>query len=177
MKKEIELPEGVTVNYQDGKLTMKGPKGEVKKKMIHRMASIKVDGNKVIVSSNKPGLQGKKMVGSFAAHIKNIKRGVTEGHTYTLKICSGHFPMNVAVSGQELSVKNFFGEKIPRVLKIKEGASVKVEGDKVMVESVNKEIAGQVSADIELFTRRANFDTRIFQDGIYIITKDGKEMK
>lgn len=177
LRKEVELPEGVTANYHEGKLSMKGPQGETQRKLAHRMASIMVEGNKVSVTATRQGLQSKKMVGSFTAHINNMKKGVTEGHKYTLKICSGHFPMNVSVSGQEFSVKNFFGEKVPRVLKVKEGANVKVEGDKVLVESVNKELAGQVSADIELFTRRVNFDTRIFQDGIYIVNKDGKEIK
>ncbi|MDP6647875.1 MAG: 50S ribosomal protein L6, partial [Candidatus Woesearchaeota archaeon] len=63
------------------------------------------------------------------------------------------------------------------VLQIKEGATVKVEGDLINVTSTNKETAGQVSADIEQLTRRPGYDKRIFQDGIYIINKDGKELK
>jgi large subunit ribosomal protein L6 len=62
-------------------------------------------------------------------------------------------------------------------LQIKEGATVKVEGDLINVTSTNKETAGQVSADIEQLTRRPGYDKRIFQDGIYIINKDGKELK
>mgnify|MGYP001570040019 FL=1 len=85
--------------------------------------------------------------------------------------------MNVSTDGNKLSVKNFLGEKVPRVLELKEGATVKVESPLIYVISSNKEIAGQVSADIEQLTRRPGFDTRIFQDGIYIINKDGKELK
>ena len=92
-------------------------------------------------------------------------------------ICSGHFPMNVNVANNKLTVKNLLGEKVPRVLQLKEGADVKVEGDIIYVTSINKEIAGQVSADIEQLTRRPGYDGRVFQDGIYLINRDGKELR
>ena len=60
---------------------------------------------------------------------------------------------------------------------LKPGASVKVEGDLVVVESTSKELAGQVSADIETLTKRNGYDGRIFQDGLWIVTKDNKELK
>ena len=85
--------------------------------------------------------------------------------------------MNVSVGGGKLVVKNFLGEKFPRNLYLKEGVDVKIEGDLVYVTGVDKEIAGQVSADIEQLTRRPGYDTRIFQDGIYLVNKDGKELK
>ena len=94
-----------------------------------------------------------------------------------LKICSGHFPINVSVNNNMLIVKNFLGEKVPRTIKLKPGADVRVEGDLIVVESPSKEIAGQVSADIELLARRTHYDLRIFQDGLWIINKDGKEIK
>ena len=106
-----------------------------------------------------------------------MNKGALNGYRYTLKICSGHFPMSVSVGNNQLIVKNFLGEKVPRVLKLKAGADVKVEGDLIVVESSNKEIAGQVGASIELLTRRTKYDTRIFQDGIWITSKDGKELK
>ena len=84
--------------------------------------------------------------------------------------------MNVSMSGAQFIVKNFLGEKIPRVLHIKEGAKVTISGTEVVVESINKEIAGQVSADIEQLCRITNRDRRIFQDGIYITQKAKKEI-
>ena len=85
--------------------------------------------------------------------------------------------MNASISGTMLVIKNFLGEKVPRTLQLNGGAEVKIDGDLINVSSVSKEIAGQVSADIEQLTRRPGYDTRIFQDGIYIINKDGKELK
>ena len=117
------------------------------------------------------------MVKTYKAKLKNNLIGVNEGYTYKLKICSGHFPMNVGVNGTEFTIKNFLGEKVPRTITLKEGASVKIEGEQIIVESIDKEKAGQVAADIEQLTRVTNRDNRIFQDGIYITEKAGKIIK
>jgi large subunit ribosomal protein L6 len=84
--------------------------------------------------------------------------------------------MSVSVADNFLIIKNFLGEKIPRKVKLKPGVTVKVEGNIVVVEGADKEITGQVAADIEQTTRRPGFDKRIFQDGIYIIDKSGKKI-
>ena len=175
--KEIGLPDGTSASAFGNILVIKGPKGEVKREFKQHYASIRVENNKIIFESKRETKKGKKTIGSLVAHAKNMVKGSTQKHAYTLKICSGHFPMNVSVSGNRFIIKNFFGEKVPRVLQLKEGADVKVEGEIIHVTSLNKEVAGQVSADIEQLTRRPGFDTRIFQDGIYIINKDGKELK
>ena len=111
------------------------------------------------------------MINTFKAHLIHMIVGSMEGHVYKLKICSGHFPMTVAMKGDTLEVKNFLGEAHPRTLKIKQGADVKVNGEEIVVESPDKEIAGQTAADIEQLTRITNRDRRIFQDGIYIVEK------
>ena len=117
------------------------------------------------------------MIGTIKAHVKNMIKGVTEGHRYILKICSGHFPMSVSVSNNEIQIKNFLGEKIPRIVKLRDDVKVKVEGDKIIIESLNKESAGQTAADIETICKIRDKDIRIFQDGIWIIEKDGKGIK
>ena len=85
--------------------------------------------------------------------------------------------MNVSVNKNQIIIKNFIGERHPRTLTIKEGVTVKVEGDIINVESSDKELAGTAASDIEKLTKRTDFDGRIFQDGIYIINKDGKDIK
>ncbi|HIH04667.1 TPA: 50S ribosomal protein L6 [Candidatus Woesearchaeota archaeon] len=177
MSATIELPQGITASFTDGVLTLKGQKGEASHSIEERKVSLQVQGATVIVTGKGAAQKDKMMVGTVEAHVRNLVRGVQEPYKYTLKICSGHFPMTVAVQGDKLTIKNFFGEKVPRMLHLKKGAAVKVEGDKITVESSSKETAGQVSADIEQLVRRPGFDTRIFQDGIYIINKHGKEIK
>lgn len=172
---ELKLPEKVEARIENGMVTIKGPKGEVKKNLLDKKVSLERKDGSLILRAHKAGKISKKRIKSYGAHIKNMIRGSLEGYKYTLKICSGHFPMNVSVSNNQFIVKNFLGEKVPRVLKIKDGAIVKVEGDIVVVESPNKETAGQVSADIENLTKRNGYDLRVFQDGIWIISK-GKEV-
>ncbi len=177
MNKEIALPDNVDASVSGKLLLVKGPKGEVLKDFKQHRVEIRIDRQKIILESKGSAKKDKKIMGSLAAHIRNMIEGSVKRHFYTLKICSGHFPMNVSASGSKFMVKNFLGEKVPRVLQLKEGADVKVEGELIHVESANKETAGQVSADIEQLTRRPGYDTRIFQDGIYIINKDGKDLK
>lgn len=174
---ELDLPEGASVYVNGSILIAQGPKGEVKKDIKKYNISVKVGSKKIILESGKATKENKKMLGTLTAQVKNMLKGILQNHTYILKICSGHFPMNVTVAGSKLSIKNFLGEKVPRVLELKDGATVKVEGILIYVTSANKEIAGQISADIEQLTRRPGYDTRIFQDGIYLINRDGKELK
>lgn len=177
IKVEIEIPEGVTVEIDKGTFKVKGKVGEMEKKLFNPKISLIKEDKKIVIESKKSTKREQKVVNSFKAHINNMLKGSNEGYQYKLKICSGHFPMNVSVKYKEFIVKNFFGEKIPRILTLKENVNVKVEGDIVVVDSVSKELAGQVAADIEKLTRRTQYDTRIFQDGIWIIEKAGKEVK
>ena len=173
----IEIPKGVTVSVANGIFKVKGAKGEVSRNMLNKNVSISIKDNLVEFSSDVDGKKTRKMMGTYSAHLRNMLRGAMEGHKYLLKICSGHFPMNVSVSKNEFVVKNLLGEKIPRVLRLDSRVSVKVDGEQVVVESVDKEIAGQCAASIEQLAKRPSYDTRIFQDGIYIISKDGKDIK
>jgi large subunit ribosomal protein L6 len=171
LTEKIEIPEGVQVSAEGKTVTVKGAKGELKRAFNFHKVVFAVEGSDVVISAKNATRREKMQAGTAKAHIKNMIKGVVDGHAYKLKICSGHFPMNVSLSGDTLSVKNFLGEKVPRTLKIKDGADVKVDGDFVTVEGSDIEIVGQVAADIEQLTRVTDKDIRIFQDGIYIIEK------
>lgn len=161
---------------KDSVVTCVGPKGELSREILARKLTISANSEALTIEAKDATQQQKNLLFTYKAHIKNMIRGVLEGFTYKLKICSGHFPMNVTLKGNELEVKNFIGEKVPRHLNIKEGADVNIEGDQITVTSNSKEIAGQVAADIEQLCKRPGFDKRIFQDGIYITEKAGKKM-
>lgn len=170
----VPLAEGVSVTIQNSIITVKGAKGEVVKSFLHPKVDISVSADGVNFSVKKYSKSEKKIVNTFIAHLKNMFKGSMEGHSYKLKICSGHFPMNVSVKGNGMEVKNFIGEAVPRKLSFKEGVQVKMDGDIITVTGLSKELTGQTAASIEKLTRRNGFDRRIFQDGIYIIDKDGK---
>ncbi|MFH1399359.1 MAG: 50S ribosomal protein L6 [Candidatus Woesearchaeota archaeon] len=171
MEEEIEMAAGVKVSYENGIICLEGPKGVIKRKLFHPQVNVEVTGNKVKVGAKNATRREKKIIGTFVAHVNNMLEGVQQGYMYRLKICSGHFPMNVSVKDKQFIVKNFFGERIPRTLDLGEGVEVKVKGDTVEVSAASKELAGQTAASIEQLTRRTAYDRRIFQDGIYITEK------
>ncbi|MFH1848731.1 MAG: 50S ribosomal protein L6 [archaeon] len=177
ISEDIQIPEGIEGNCQEGELVLKGSKGENRRVLRYPGIQIEIADNKVRLGANKATKRELKIIKTFKAHIGNMISGVSEGHSYQLRICAGHFPMNVSMSKNEFIVKNFFGEKFPRKLKVRDKVTVKISGQDIYVESVDKELAGQTAADIEQLTRRTGFDRRIFQDGIYIVKKDGREIK
>ncbi len=175
-EEKIEIPEGVEVKIDNGLITVSSNDKTVTRSLKHKKVCLNVADKGVVISFKNGTKREKTISGTFKAHIRNMLKGVIEGHTYKLKICSGHFPMNISVSENKFVINNFLGEKIPRELNIKAGADVKIEGDIVIVESVDKELAAQTAADIEILTKTKGKDLRIFQDGIYIIEKDGKRV-
>jgi large subunit ribosomal protein L6 len=100
-------------------------------------------------------------------------KGVTEGFTYNLKAFYSHFPMTLSVQNSTFTVNNYFGEKVPRTADILEGVNVKIENKvEIVVSGIDKENVGQTAANIERCTTVKNRDRRVFQDGIYLITKE-----
>lgn len=176
IREEIEIPDGITAAIEKGMLSIKGKKGESKRILRNPKIVVSKSGNNIIIESKNGTKRDKTLIGSLKAHIKNMVHGVQEGYKYKLKICSSHFPMNVSIANKEFIVKNFLGESIPRKFKLQEGASVKIEGAEVIVESHDKEIAGQTAASIEQLCRITDKDRRVFQDGIYITLKPGRNL-
>ena len=176
LRREIPLGKGVQASLVQNILFLKGPKGEAKREFVHPKVKISIEGDKIILQSPKATKREKTIMGSFQSHIRNLVQGVVEPHLYTLKICSGHFPMSVAVSGNEFVLKNFLGESVARKVKVIPGATIKITGTDITVSSPDVEVAGQMAACIEQLCRITNRDLRIFQDGIYITMKAGQEI-
>lgn len=172
----VKIPEECTFEIEGNNLVVKGPKGESSREISDRSISISQKDGELVIKHEKTGKKAKKMVNSLKAHVKNMIKGVNEGFEYKLKVCSGHFPMNVSKKGNQLEVKNFIGEAVPRKLDLPNDVNVKVQGEDIHVDGINKERVGQVAASIEDLTKRRGFDKRIFQDGIYIVEKDGRKL-
>ena len=169
---EISLPENVSVELENGLLKFSGPMGSNEKRFNDPKVIIKKDSGKLILTAKQSNRNSKKILKTFRAHINNIIRGLTKNYIYKLKVCSGHFPMSVSVSGDKVVIKNFFAEKIPREARILKNVDVKINSDIITVFGVDKELVGQTAANIEQACRITNKDRRVFMDGIYIISKD-----
>jgi large subunit ribosomal protein L6 len=172
----MELSTGVSAQLVGEFLVVKGPKGEVKININYPGVEVLTEQDKVVLKALKATKREKTVMGSFQSHINSAIKGVQEEFVYKVKICSGHFPMNVSISGKELTIKNFLGEAVPRKVRLLDGAKVKVNGAEIEIVSPDKGIAGQVAGQIEQLCRITNRDKRIFQDGCYIIHKAGKDI-
>jgi large subunit ribosomal protein L6 len=170
---KIEIPTGVTLKLTGSTISLKGPLGEVTKVFKMPAIDFSSEGNSVVLKIEKFGVYQREQLNTIKAHVKNMIHGCQNGNNYLLKICSSHFPITAAVSGNKFVVKNLYGEKVARELIIKSGAKVVVKAEIIEVTGPDKDIVSQVAADIEMLTRIVDRDRRIFQDGIYIISKNG----
>lgn len=171
MLKEVEIPEGVTVDIGESRITVKGPKGELKRRREDGSLKIRTDERSVKVSCESERRRVKSLVGTTAAHIRNMITGVTAGYTTRMKIIHSHFPMKVAVEGNRVVIQNFLGERKPRSARTFGDVKVEVQKDEIVITGASKEDVGQTAASIETTTKVRKRDRRVFQDGIFITQK------
>jgi large subunit ribosomal protein L6 len=170
--REVEVPEGVTVSISGATLTAKGQKGQLAREFRYPGITLRVNDGKVVVETKKEEKQTKATVGTFASHVKNMVKGVSEGYEYHMKIVYAHFPIQVKVEGKEkVSIGNFLGERKARYASIVGDTKVVIQGAEVVLSGASKEAVGQTAANIEQACKIRKRDPRVFQDGIYITRK------
>ncbi|MFH1823406.1 MAG: 50S ribosomal protein L6 [archaeon] len=176
MKKKIErkvkTKEGVTIELEGTTVKIKGKEGEVEKTFKIQGIKMEKKEDTICISCAKAGKNQKKVMNTVGSIIEAMMKGANQKYIYELKICSTHFPITAKVEGNKFVIKNFLGERKDRIVKIDPEVKIEVKGDKVSIESINKEKAGQQAATIETATRIRNKDRRIFQDGIWIVKKE-----
>ena len=101
-------------------------------------------------------------------------KGVNEEFEYSMKTVFSHFPIKTSVEGNKFIIQNFLGERSPRIARILDGVTVKVNAEDITVSGIDKEKVGQTVANIERATIVRNRDIRVFQDGVYRTSKGGK---
>lgn len=167
----LKIPEGVSVSTQGSVVTVSGPKGSLTKDFAHSGLKITKTEEEIVLTAPGKGKRSKAMLGTIASHIKNMFKGVTEGHCYTMKVIYAHFPITVKVVGKEVHIENFMGERSKRVAKIVGNVKITVSGDELTLEGIDKEEVGQTAANIHLATHVKKMDPRVFQDGIYLVER------
>lgn len=171
LKEEIEIPEGIEVTIND-EVTVKGSKGQLSRKLKHSNIVIKREDGNVVLESHFPKKRDKAMLGTIKSHINNMIIGLTDGFTYNMKIVYAHFPMTVKAAGDKVTIENFLGERYPRTAKIVGNAKVQIKGEEVVITGINKEEVGQTAANLEQATKIKGRDPRVFQDGIYLVSRE-----
>jgi large subunit ribosomal protein L6 len=174
LKDEVPVPEKVQVSMDKGIIKVKGPQGEIQRRLSDPRVQMEKHGNKIVIATQTSRRKEKALLGTFGAHLRNMMRGATEGFEYKMKIVYAHFPIKASVKGEVFLIENFLGEKSPRKAKILGSTKVTVKGDQVLLAGPDVELVGQTAANIERATKIKGFDPRIFQDGIYIVEKPGR---
>jgi len=171
LREEIPIPEGIDVTIED-EVTVKGSKGQLSRKFNYPNVVIKKDDGNVVLEAHFPKKKDKAMLGTIRSHISNMITGLTDGFTYNMKIVYAHFPMTVKAGKDKVTIENFLGERYPRTAKIVGSAKVQVKGEEVVVTGINKEDVGQTMANLEQATKIKGRDPRVFQDGIYFVSRE-----
>jgi large subunit ribosomal protein L6 len=169
----VELPAGFTVRLTGQRIHGKGPLGQSERDFPSDILALTLEGSTATLRL-KLGLGRKTtraLLGTWAAHLRNMALGLTEGVEARLKVVAAHFPMKVQVRGEELVIENFLGEKYPRSTRLVPGTKAQVEGEFVLLSGTDVEQVGQSAANIERVTRIRDYDPRVFQDGIYLVDR------
>ncbi len=172
ISRTIQAPEGVTVNLDGRRVTVKGAKGTVERDFSHIPVSISAENNNVRVWAIWPRKKEAALVGTIYSHIQNMITGVQKGYTYKLKIVFSHFPISVKVQGKNVLIENFTGERRARKANIIGDVKVKVEAEDILVQGLNLEDVSQTAANIETTPRVRRKDPRIFLDGLYVFERN-----
>jgi len=171
---ELEIPADVDAEVDHLELTVSGPEGSVTRRLWYPDVRVSVDDGAVVIEADADDAKTNATVGTFESHVENMLYGVTEGWEYRMQVHYSHFPMQVNVEGDEVVIENFLGEKAPRRAQIRGDTDVQVDGEELTLSGSDKEAVGQTAADIEQLTRVTDKDTRVFQDGVYIVEKPQK---
>jgi len=173
-REKVELPQGLRFSADRDSVTISSGKKQVTRRFGYLGIAVEKAGDEVVISCVNPGKKEKALAHTYASHVRNMVKGVTEGFEYTMKVIYSHFPVKTRVQGNEFIIENFLGEKHPRRARISDNVQVKISGDRITVKGDDREKVGQTCANIEKATVVKNYDIRVFQDGIYITSKGGE---
>ena len=113
-------------------------------------------------------------VRTICSHIENMIVGVTRGFLYKMRFVYSHFPINVSLSGNNVEIRNFLGErrvrKVPLLPGVKYDRSANVK-DEISLSGTDICNVSLTAARIQQATAVRHKDLRKFLDGIYVSEK------
>ena len=143
-KKPIAIPKGVTVKVDAGGVEVKGPKGQVGRRLPAEI-SARVDDGHVLVERSTDGSRDKAMHGLARSLVWNMVLGVTEGFTKRLEIVGVGYRAEASGSTVRLNL----GFSHPIQYPVPEGIEVKTPTPTVIeISGADKEVVGQVAAEL-----------------------------
>jgi large subunit ribosomal protein L6 len=166
----VAIPAGVEVTLTEGVLTVKGSKTTLSRPVTNDVNfAIEAD-NVTLTPGETPA--AKAMWGTYAAHLRNMIVGVTEGFTKILEIEGVGY--RAEVKGKEIILNVGFSH--PVNLDIPEGITVEVVKSVITLTGSDKDALGQFAANVRKVKKPEPYKGKgIRYQGEYIIRKQGKK--
>ncbi|CCW68179.1 unnamed protein product [Phytomonas sp. Hart1] len=179
----ISIPEGVSVEFKNRILTVKGPRGTLTRDFRYLQLDFRVDNLKRTFTVIR--WFGSKIpiacINTTLSHVRNLICGVTKGFRFKIRSAYAHFPININVEGQNIEIRNFLGEKrvrrvlLPDSIKVYQTDPSKVK-DELVLEGNDLEQVSREAAVLHQLCAVKKKDIRKFLDGIYVQTKTNVEV-
>lgn len=178
-KLPIVIPSGVTVNYADGIVSVKGPKGELSQKVDSSIIVKIADGHIVFeIDENSPVNYKQKQAfhGLYRSLVNNMVVGVSEGYKKVLELVG----VGYRVSNQGNIIEFSLGYTHPIFIQLPSEIKVETKSERnqnpiVILESCDKQLIGLVCAKIRSFRKPEPYKGKgILFQGEVIRRKSGK---
>lgn len=149
VEERVRVPDNVKVEIRDRKIIVEGPLGRIERDFSYaKKVHLSLEDGFVKVETYLANKREYSLVRTIASHINNMFTGVTKGFRYRMKVVYAHFPMSIKVEGDKVVIENFLGERGKRYARVLPGVKVKVEKEDVIIEGVDKEAVAQTAANI-----------------------------
>lgn len=170
----ITVPQGVTVQIDGSRVTVKGPKGELSRELDPDMRIEQRDGQ-LIVSRPSDQPRHRAMHGLTRTLLDNMVRGVSEGFSKTLEMQGVGY--RAQMQGKDLVLAIGFSH--PVQVSPPPNIQFEVEGtSRIVVRGIDKEQVGQVAADVRKIRPPEPYKGKgIRYVGEYVRRKAGKAGK
>ena len=168
-KMPVAIPKGVTVTVTDGRVAVKGPKGDLSTHVLVG-TTVHVDAAEVKVTAER--ITRNPAFGTMRANINNMVLGVTQGFSKTLEIVGTGY--RATTEGKALVLQVGFSH--PVKFMPPDGISIKVENPtRLTVSGADKIAVGQAAANIRGIRPPEPYKGKgIKYEGEYIRRKAGK---
>ncbi|OGW33956.1 MAG: 50S ribosomal protein L6 [Nitrospirae bacterium GWC2_56_14] len=144
-KKPIEIPAGVETKLETGKVTVKGPLGEISQDVNPKL-TIKKENNTLTVERPSDQKLYREMHGLTRNLIANMVMGVSKGFEKTLEITGVGF--KAAVQGSNLMLTLGFSHPIVYPLPKGIKATVDAKQTQITLKGVDRQLVGQIAANV-----------------------------
>ena len=148
----VPVSDGVEVSITGTDIKVKGPKGSLEYSFNSEYVDVSYDSEakQVVITRKDEASEFKAQHGLCRSLINNMIKGVAEGCTKELEIRGTGY--RGSVSGNTLNLN--LGYSHPINYKIPEGITVTMpEATKITVTGADKQLVGQVAADIRFFRK------------------------